>query len=177
MDRDPAGPFLDVARDAVAAAAERPILEAFLDFYRETVVRKITGLADHDARRRLVGSSTTLAGLVKHLRVIEMNWFMRILAQTPEGDLPVEVCWQDYADSSFMLAPADTIASLIAAYQHQCELSRQIARRHQLSATVPHPQLGTVSLRWIYVHMIDETARHTGHADILREQIDGQTGP
>jgi Protein of unknown function (DUF664) len=85
----------------------------------------------------LVGSNTTTAGLVKHLRVIEMNWFQRILAQTPEGDLAVEVRWDDYADSSFMLAPADTTASLVAVYRHQCELSRQIARDYQLSATVP----------------------------------------
>lgn len=167
--------FLDASRDAVAVAAERPMLEAFLDCYRDAIARKASGLSEQDTRRQLVGSNTTIAGLVKHLRVIEMNWFQRILGRTPDSDLP-EVSWDDYADSSFVLEPNDTIDDLVAAYHEQCALSREIAGRHQLTDTAPHPQLGEVSLRWIYLHMIDETARHLGHADILREQTDGQTG-
>lgn len=159
---------------AAAVAEERPTLEAFLDFYRDVIVRKIGGMSENDARRRLVGSHTTLAGLLKHLRLIELNWFQRILAQTPDTDLPA-VSWDD-PDSTFALESTDTTEGLIAAYRQQCDLSRQIAGRHQLTDTVPHPELGEVSLRWIYIHMIDETARHVGHADILREQTDGQTG-
>jgi hypothetical protein len=61
-----------------------------------------------------------------------------------------------------------------AAYEAQCAVSRSIAASHELTDTAPHPELGQVSLRWIYVHMIDETARHAGHADILREQLEAQ---
>lgn len=159
-----------------AAAGERTVLEAFLDFYRDALVRKVSGLSEDDARRQLVGSSTTLAGLIKHLRIIEMNWFQRILEQTPEDDLPITVAWQD-PDSTFRVEASETISDLVAAYRQQCEISRQVASARQLSSTVPNAELGNVSLRWIYVHMIDETARHVGHADILREQTDGQTGP
>jgi hypothetical protein len=70
----------------------------------------------------------------------------------------------------------ETVESLIVAYNAQCELSRETAARFGLDDVVPHPYLGEVSLRWILVHMIEETARHAGHADILREQIDGTTG-
>jgi hypothetical protein len=120
---------------ATAAAEERPMLEAFLEFYRDAAVRKLSGLSDGDARRRLVESQTTLAGLIKHLRAVEMNWFQCILAQTPEDELPVAVSW----GNTFALAPTDTIESLIADYRQQCELSRRLARRRQLDDTVPHP--------------------------------------
>lgn len=158
-----------------AVSEERSTLEAFLDLYRDVVVRKVHGLSDDDARRRLVNSETTLTGLVKHLRVVEMNWFQRILARLPDHELAVPVDWED-PGFSFTLAAHDTTDGVAVAYREQCELSRQIAARHDLSDTVPHPELGEVSLRWIYVHMIHETARHVGHADILREQIDGATG-
>jgi hypothetical protein len=68
------------------------------------------------------------------------------------------------------------VDGLIAQYDTQCNLSRQVAALYELADTAPHPKLGKVSLRWIYVHMIEETARHAGHADILREQIDGTVG-
>lgn len=158
-----------------ATGDERTTLDAFLDLYRDVLVRKVSGLSDEQARQRLVDSPTTLAGLVKHMRIIEMNWFQRILAQTPDDELPVLVAW-DRPESTFTLEPHDTTASLVAAYQDQCTTSRQIALDHRLEHTVPHSELGSVSLRWIYIHMIDETARHVGHADILREQTDGRTG-
>lgn len=161
---------------AAAVAEERPTLEAFLDFYRDALVRKVRGIAEHDARRRLVGSHTTLAGLLKHLRVVEMNWFQRILAGMQDADLPVPMNWRD-PDSSFVLEASDTVESLAAAYRAQCQTSRRIAGDRQLGEAVPHPELGQVRLRWIYIHMIDETARHAGHADILREQTDSHTGP
>jgi hypothetical protein len=74
------------------------------------------------------------------------------------------------------VTPEETIESLVVRYDEQCALSRQIATDVKLDEVVPHPALGKVSARWIYVHMIEETARHAGHADILREQIDGSTG-
>lgn len=172
---DPESPQTVQRVIAAAVAEERPTLEAFLDYYRDTVKRKVWGVSEEDARRRLVPSATTLGGIVKHLRWVELNWFQRILAQLPDSVLP-PVSWDD-PDAGFRMEPGETVEQLIVDYDRQCELSRQIAAQHELAGTSPHRELGEVSLRWIYVHMIDETARHAGHADILREQIDGTTGP
>ncbi|MBM0239299.1 DinB family protein [Micromonospora sp. ATA32] len=152
---------------------ERAVLEAFLDFHRATVLRKLRGLADADAGRRLVPSLTTLAGLVKHLTLVERNWFRCLLAPEP-GDRYLTS--EDEASASFALGVDDTVERLAAGYEVVCAESRSLAARFDLDHVVPHPQLGEVSLRWILVHMIEETARHAGHADILRELTDGETG-
>ncbi|MFG1901971.1 DinB family protein [Micromonospora carbonacea] len=152
---------------------ERAVLEAFLDFHRGIVLRKVAGLSDADARRRLVPSRTTLAGLVKHLTLVERNWFPALLAPGP-GD--VHVTGEADAADSFTLDGSDTVESLVAGYERACARSREVAARFDLDHVVPQPQLGEVSLRWILTHMIEETARHAGHADILRELTDGATG-
>lgn len=150
---------------------ERATLEAFLDNYRDIVVRKVSGLSDADAWRNLVASPTTVGGLVKHLRWAEYGWFDQLLQERSDTNLRVhERSWE------FEFLPAETLPTLIAEYQAQCEESRRIAARYPLDHVVPHRHLEAVSLRWIYVHMIEETARHTGQLDILREQLDGATG-
>jgi uncharacterized damage-inducible protein DinB len=146
-----------------------------LDYYREAVKGKVRGVSDEDARRRLVPSVTTLAGLIKHLCRVEVSWFQHRLAQIPADKLPA-LRWTDEPNGDFQVLPHETLEKLIAQYDEQCALSRQSAASYQLDHVVPHPYLGKVSLRWIYVHMIEETARHAGHADILREQIDGTAG-
>jgi hypothetical protein len=123
---------------------------------------------DTDARRRLVPSETTLAGLLRHLAGVEDNWFQRVLA----GSLPP----REGEDTSWDVGDGDTVEALATAYETECARSRATAARYSLDDTGSHPRLGPVSLRWIYVHMIEETARHVGHADILREQTDGTTG-
>lgn len=154
-----------------AAGDERAILESFLDDYRSIVVRKVTGLSDADARRRLVASATTVAGLVKHLRWAEYGWFDQLLQQRVDDNRrPHNREWE------FELSDDDALLALVADYQQQCEQSRQHAARYPLDHLVSHKRLGQVSLRWIYVHMIEETARHCGQIDILREQLDGATG-
>ena len=162
--------------EAATVADERTTLEAFLDYYRSAVMAKVRGLSEEDARRRLVSSATTLAGLIKHLRRVEVSWFQHRLAQIPSEDLPALRWIDDDPDGDFEVHSNETMESLIADYDAQCELSRQTAAKFQLDEVVPHPYLGEVSMRWIYVHMIEETARHAGHADILREQLDGTTG-
>ncbi|MGB2568016.1 DinB family protein [Micromonospora citrea] len=152
---------------------ERAILEAFLDFHRSVVLRKVRGLTDADATRRLVPSATTLAGLVKHLAVIERNWFPILLDPAPGEEFPTS---EEDAAASFALAEGETLESLVEAYEAACVRSREVAARFPLDHVVGQPQLGEVSLRWILVHMIEETARHAGHADILRELTDGETG-
>ena len=152
---------------------ERAVLESFLDFHRAMVPRKARGLSHAEASRRLVPSLTTLAGLLKHLALVERNWFPCLLAPEP-GD--VYLTSEEEALASFTLEETDTVEDLAAAYERACARSREVAARFDLDHVVPHPQLGEVSLRWIMVHLIEETARHAGHADILRELTDGETG-
>jgi uncharacterized damage-inducible protein DinB len=152
--------------ELVAAGGEREVLETFLDLYRGIVVRKVSGLSAEAARRRLVPSATTLAGLVRHLASVEREWFAGVL-----DGRPAEV-----ADDGWSVDEVTDVETLVADYELACAESRRVAARFALDDTVPMPRLGRVSLRWIYVHLIEETARHAGHADILREQIDGATG-
>ena len=154
-----------------ATADERESLEAFLDMYRDLLRNKLAGLSDEDAGRKLVPSDTTLAGLLKHLTLVERNWFVGHLAE--RGDVVVH---PGAGDPSWGLGPGDTVAALLAGYEQACEVSRRTAAGFDLDHTVPQRELGRISLRWIYLHMIEETARHVGHADILREQTDGRTG-
>lgn len=150
---------------------ERTTLGSFLDDYRDIVVRKITGLSDADARRGLVTSQTTVGGLIKHLRWVEYGWFDQLLQERISDNRRThERSWE------FEFLPEESLLTLITEYQMQCEESRRIAARYPLDHVVPHRRLGAVSLRWIYVHLIEETARHTGQLDILREQLDGATG-
>lgn len=162
--------------EAASVADERTMLAAFLDLYRDIIRRKVRGVSEADARRRLVPSMTTLGGLVKHLYWVELSWFQRVLAGRAAEDLP-PVPWTDQdPDADFRMEPDETVEQLIAAYDRACAQSRAAAASRALDDTVAHHRMGQVSLRWIYLHMIEETARHAGHADILREQLDGSTG-
>ncbi len=161
------------AEELVSTAGEREVLEAFVDYYRRVIVGKLAGLSDDDLRRRLVPSRTTLIGLVKHAAAVERGWFHHRLAQVPRDRISANSRGDD---ASWEVAADETVADVIAEYERACAESRRIAARFALDDTVPHHRLGRVSLRWIYVHMIEEMARHAGHADILREQIDGATG-
>lgn len=145
-------------------ADERTILEAFLDEQRAELVRKVRGVGEEDARARLVASATTLAGLVKHLCVLSLDEVPRHRWPWPFDAGP---------DAGFWPAACDTLEALIAEYEHACERSRERASLFALDHVVPNHHHERVSLRWIYAHMIEETARHAGHADILREQLDG----
>lgn len=168
----PPGPVPPLAPDElVSTSAERQLLETFLDLYRDILKRKLTGLSDQQIRQRHVPSATTLGGLAKHLAAVEREWFQVVLARRPAQELDAPL-----PDDSWTLASDDTTEKLLAGYQRACAASRQVAAGFSLEDSVPHPRMGQVSLRWIYVHMIEESARHVGHADILREQTDGATG-
>jgi uncharacterized damage-inducible protein DinB len=163
--------------DPEPSADERVTLTGFLDWYRATMVMKIDGVTDEQARTRYVPSDTSLLGLVRHLTEVERNWFRRRLRgedapplyyskQDPDGDFHPGLDW--------------TVAEAVAAYESECEVSRVIvadtASLDELTVVPISGYDAPVSLRWILVHMIEETARHAGHADILRELIDGATG-
>jgi uncharacterized damage-inducible protein DinB len=159
--------------ELVSTGSEREVLEAFLDFHRQVLVRKVSGVSEQEARLRRVPSRTTLAGLVKHMIGVERGWFQRVLAGRSPADIGPNV---GGGDDSWDLEANETVESLVEEYRRTCEQSRQTAARFSLDHAVPHRRLGHVSLRWIYVHMVEETARHVGHADILREQTDGAAG-
>jgi uncharacterized damage-inducible protein DinB len=166
------GPNPPLFRDERASTGtEREVLEAFLELYRGVIVVKVQGVSEEDARRRLVPSLSTLGGILKHLRWVEVGWFHLLLGDRTEDNLrPHDRDWE------FTPEPAETLDVLVSDYQAACERSRTIAAAHQLDDHVAHKRMGEVSLRWIYVHLIEETARHAGHLDILREQLDGTTG-
>lgn len=154
-------------------ADERTLLDGWLDFHRAAVVRKVAGLSDQAARRSLVPSLTTVAGLVKHLLWVERGWFQEIVAGRQ-----VEVPWsEDDADGDFRVTPEETLAGLVAAYEQECARSREVSAGLALDDVAARQRRGRdVSLRWVLTHMVEETARHNGHLDILREQLDGVSG-
>ena len=156
-----------------STGSERRVLEAFLDFHRQVLASKVDGISENEARHRRVPSKTTLAGLIKHMTVVERGWFQEVLAGGKPKDIGPNA---GGGDESWDLAENETVGSLVKEYEQTCEQSRQTAARFALDDAVPEPGMGQVSLRWIYVHMIEETARHVGHADILREQTDGAAG-
>lgn len=156
--------------ELVSTGGERQVLEAFLDLYRAIVIRKIAGLSDEQLRRHWPPSQMTLGGLIKHLAAVEREWFQTVLDGRAD-DGPNETTSADSWTLTIESGP-----DLLAEYQRACAASRQIASRFALEETVPHPRLGQVSLRWIYIHMVEESARHAGHADIFRENTDGATG-
>jgi uncharacterized damage-inducible protein DinB len=155
-------------------ADERTVLEAHLEANRATVVRKCSGLSWEDATRRLGPTPTSIAGILKHLVNVERWWFRHNLA----GENGVPFDWtDDDLDAEFEMRPEDSLESLLEAYTVACEESRAVAAGLTLDDTAArswHEQ-GHPSLRWVYVHMIEELARHNGHLDIYRELIDGQT--
>jgi hypothetical protein len=156
----------------VGTGPERVVLEALLEENRQSIVECVDGMSEKEARRSLVPSLTTPLGVLKHVACVERSWFQRRLADLPESE------WDGYAygdDPSWSLSEADTVASVIDEYQRAASRSREIAAAYDLDHTIEHDVMGTLSLRWIYLHMIEEVARHAGHADILREQIDGKT--
>lgn len=159
--------------DPPYSATEFETLTSYLDWYRIVMIRKIEGLDSEGLRQSPVGSGTSLGGLVKHLAYVERHWF-----GTTYGGLELEYPWTDEdPDADFRLDTDETVESLIAFYQAECTRSRQIvASKPDLDHVVPASRGRMVSLRWILVHMIEETARHAGHADILREIVDGTVG-
>jgi uncharacterized damage-inducible protein DinB len=157
-------------------AGERAMLESWLEFHRATLLVKCADLADDQLKVRSVPpSSLSLLGLVRHMAKVEHVWFQRTMAG---ADTPRLYSTDNDPDGDFdNLATADAATDL-AAFHTQVEAARQVAAQHDsLDAIAAAPRHGqSVSLRWIYVHMIEEYARHNGHADLLRECIDGAVG-
>ncbi|MGW7585438.1 DinB family protein [Kitasatospora sp. NPDC054768] len=160
-------------------ADERAMLESWLDFQRATLARKVDGLDDRQARLASVPPSTmTLLGLVQHVAEVERNWYQRVFAGQ---DVP-PVYGADNGDG-YGLDPVRGMAEALVDWRREIDRGRELTADQPLDAAGPlSPQAAavigadSVSLRWILVHLIEEYARHNGHADLLRECVDGVTG-
>ena len=155
--------------EPVYAETERAGLCEFLEMEREALIEKLHGVSDEDARRAPTVSSLSLLGLVKHSAVWERRWFQVVVAgRSFPGEWP-EVQPQD--ENGFRLTDDDTVDTVVVYYRDQIVASREILTTVDLDAPCAWPEMAG-NLRWVAVHMIEETARHAGHADIIRETID-----
>jgi uncharacterized damage-inducible protein DinB len=155
---------------------ERTTLEGWLDFYRATLVGKCDGLTEEQLRTAAVAPSPlTLLGLLQHMAEVERNWFSRVLLAVPAAPIYDPQADPDGPDGGFDLSPDISFPAALATWEAEVARSRTNCSGRDLEKTSPF--MGSeVTLRWIYTHMIAEYARHAGHADLIRERIDGTTG-
>jgi len=162
----------------VRTSDERTILTSVLDWYREGVLAKVQGLSDREAGARPLPSGTSISGLLKHLALVEDHWLGHRI-----GGLELSPHWSsvDFAadpDWEFRTGIDDGIEAVTAMYRDACLKSRVALGNRPLDEL----GIGTdsegrpVTVRWVLVHLLEETARHLGHLDILRELLDGSTG-
>jgi uncharacterized damage-inducible protein DinB len=159
--------------DPVYVQDERPMLESWLEWHRNTLLMKCEGLDDAGRQARPIPTSMlSLHGLVRHMAEVERNWFQRVLAMQPVDHL---YRYEDHPDAELEVGPDASWDDDLAGWHRECEIAREIAAAHQLDDTGIRRDK-PCSLRWIYVHMIEEYARHNGHADLIRELVDGSVG-
>jgi uncharacterized damage-inducible protein DinB len=159
-------------------ADERNTLCAFLDYQRATLLAKTEGLNAEQLRRQLPSSSLTLGGLLKHSACVEDDWIQTDFLGGPAPEPWASAPWDEDRDWDFHSAAQDDPNDLRALYLAACHRTRLVVAAHDLSAAAAgtHPSGQHWSLRWILNHLLEETARHNGHADLLREAIDGTVG-
>lgn len=156
-------------------ADERQMLEGWLEFHRQTLLTKCAGLtADQLKETAAPPSKLSLLGLVRHMTDVERGWFRRRVAGE---DVDFQYSSEADPDGEFDHVDAADPEADLAAYRAEIKLASQAAAGHGLDETFYHAHRDVhVSVRWVYVHMVEEYARHNGHADLLRERIDGATG-
>ncbi len=144
---------------------ERETVQALLQYQRDSIVRKVTGVDDAAARRTLVDSGTSLLWLVRHMARAESLWILHRFAGQPV-DLPDD-----------RVRPDDRLAAAVKSYRETWDRVDAVVAMASLEESCRDPgDAPPVNLRWVLMHLLEETARHAGHADILRELIDGRTG-
>ena len=154
-------------------ADEREALTQQLDYHRATLLRKLEGLDDKALRQPMTASSLSLLGLLKHLIATARGWFLEIFAGGSDDELPPS---DAEPDSDFRVTAGESAEILAHRYVMVCEQARDVVAAAELDRVVITPWGAEVNLRAILLHMIQETARHNGHADIIRENIDGEIG-
>ncbi len=150
----------------------------FLDSQRTLLVEKVRGLSSEQLARPLTNSTMTLAGLIKHLALVEDSWFQDDFLGLGEPEPWVSAPFDDDRDWEWHSATSDDPEYLIELYSSACDRSRAaVASAASLDAIAAKPDRrtgGPISLRWILLHLIEETAQHNGHADLLREAVDAR---
>jgi uncharacterized damage-inducible protein DinB len=155
---------------------ERTTLESWLDFHRTTLAIKCEGLDDEQAAvASAPPSGMTMTGLVQHMAEVERNWFRRVLAGEQAPPIYDPQADPHGPDGGFDLTQGATLGGALATWRTEIARARELCAARALTDTGRFMEQ-EVSLRWIYVHMIEEYARHNGHADLIRERIDGATG-
>lgn len=160
-------PFRGDLRPPEVVADEKTTLLTFLDYLRDSLVAKLVGVTEHDARRALVPSGTSLLWLAKHLTAVESAWFLYSYAG------------ETVSPPDESISGTDTIDTVVAAYRSMVKRCNEVIAA---ASDLDRPGVRSVretappNLRWVLAHMVEETARHAGHADIIREQIDGSVG-
>jgi uncharacterized damage-inducible protein DinB len=155
-------------------ADERATLTAFLDYQRATLALKCEGLTDDQLRERAVPpSSLSLLGLVRHMAEVERNWFRPVLAgEQMAGIFSPDMDWE----VAFRDAATADVAEAFRLWRAECDHARALVAAAPSFDVTGFRRSGYVSLRWVMTHMIEEYARHNGHADLIRERLDGSTG-
>ncbi len=165
-------------RDPDNSGSERDLLEQFLDFHRATLLQKAEGLTAEQLRQKLPTSDLSLAKLLKHLALVEDDWIQFRFLGHSEAEPWASAPWDDNPDWDFHSALDDDPDALRSLYKAACERTREAingANLDDLAVRVGRDG-EQWNLRWILIHLIEETARHNGHADLLREAIDGTVG-
>jgi uncharacterized protein DUF664 len=153
-------------------ADERATLDGWLDYHRRTLLWKCDGLSDDQLRSRSIPpSDLSLIGLVRHMAEVERGWFGDYFGL----DTSELYCTKKHPAGDFEVDDADVAADL-KTYRAEIDAIRTAAPEFDLDDVTSTPNGQRIGLRWVYTHMIEEYARHNGHADLLREAIDGATG-
>jgi uncharacterized damage-inducible protein DinB len=153
---------------------ERAMLEGWLEYHRDTLLTKVAGLtADQLKQPSVEPSNLTLLGLVRHMAEVERSWFRRRSAGQEIGWV---YCAEDNLDGDFDDVPTADAEADYATFLREVDLARKAVADLPLEHEFATSRAPAISLRWVYLHMIEEYARHNGHADFLRERIDGATG-
>lgn len=157
---------------APIAGGEKEVLAGFLDHYRHALLSLCEGLSQADLRRPVVPSGTSLLGLVKHLSRVERSWFQENVG-LESSPFPFD---ENDPDADFRIEEGESPEEIFEMYREACAKSRDVLAAASMDDPIRGPNRSRdYNVRWVVVHMLEETARHVGHADILREQIDGRT--
>ncbi|NUR06475.1 MAG: DUF664 domain-containing protein [Nocardioidaceae bacterium] len=165
--------------DPPAVGSEAEQLRAFLDFHRATLQQKTAGLDAAGLAATLPPSTMTLGGLLKHMALVEENWFSYFFHDHPMGEPWASVPWDDDPDWEWRTAADDDPDDLRARHAAAAQRSRDLVAGVDLDRLSARRLRGSderTTLRWIMLHMVEEYARHNGHADLLRESVDGSVG-
>lgn len=162
----------EMAKVVPFTGTEKESLQVSLDRHRDVVVWKLAGLTEEQARKPMTPSGTSLLGLVKHLGSVEYGWFCSTFGAESD-EIPFD---ENDPEADMRAEPHESIADLLAYYGRARAAADAVINRSDLAVLGTAWDGRRVSMRWVLIHMIEETARHAGHLDILRELTDGRTG-